>query len=858
MLLVPLLAVAQLDNVWVFGNQAGLDFNSGSPLAVSSQINGREASASVCDASGQLLFYTEGTFVWDQNGNLMPNGTDLTPIPFFSSGGIMISPTISTTQGAQIIPDPADPQQYYIFSLTAQETGTNSGRLYYSKVNMGLNGGLGDVIPGQKGILLDTFLFEKMSAVAGNRCNYWLMVCSQDLVFKAHEVTAAGVAPAPILSSVAIGLSGANFVVGSLVFSPDRYKMAATQSMGSVGINGASLYDFDPATGTVSNAISLQPLYGGGYGICFSPDNTKLYLNETTDSLYQYDLSIYTAAAIQASKIGVGMHGNYSQIKAGPDGKLYLVDGGSFPSVSLAAVNNPNIAGLGCGFVSGAVSLLPGSANHIGLPNPIPLLLRDTSITVHDAMAPCFSVNATIAAGTDGGFNYEWNTGATTPQLDVAAAGTYWVRYNMPPCDEYIDTIRFTLPYGVLPTITTVPACSGVNNGKAWAATFAGDTVYYHYTWLNGTGDTVSVTDTLHQAMAGNYMLYIHTVSCDTLLEVTVPEIVDSVAFSVSDTLACAGDLIDFQNTSGAHYTTFTWDFDDDQTGTVMNPAHSYDQSGSYRVRLTGAGARCADTAYMELIIDDPGALMFTADRKRICTGEYISFLPDTNTTMTRLDWSFGDGAYTNQTTSGVLQHAYDQAGNFSVMLTAHYRACPSTSVSDTVHVFPMPVVNLGGDTSLCLEGHAVVLRNLATTPDEPYQYLWNTGDTTAGLRVLQPGTYSLSIIAATLGCTSTDEIEVTKDCYTDIPNAFTPNGDGDNDYFFPRTELSKSVQHFKMQVMNRWGQLVFETGRIDGRGWDGRFNDKEQPVGVYIYLIDVVYNNGQQEKYTGNVTLIR
>src|SRR5690606_9996975 len=104
----------------------------------------------------------------------------------------------------------------------------------------------------------------------------------------------------------------------------------------------------------------------------------------------------------------------------------------------------------------------------------------------------------------------------------------------------------------------------------------------------------------------------------------------------------------------------------------------------------------------------------------------------------------------------------------------------------------------------------------------------------------------------------STETIEISKDCYIDIPNAFTPNGDGHNDYFFPRQLLSENVSQFRMQVFNRWGQLIFESDRPDGRGWDGRFNGKAQPTGVYLYRIDVTFSNGSKENYQGNMTLIR
>src|SRR5690606_24672397 len=101
------------------------------------------------------------------------------------------------------------------------------------------------------------------------------------------------------------------------------------------------------------------------------------------------------------------------------------------------------------------------------------------------------------------------------------------------------------------------------------------------------------------------------------------------------------------------------------------------------------------------------------------------------------------------------------------------------------------------------------------------------------------------------------ESIEISKDCYIDIPNAFTPDGDGHNDYFFPRQLLTEGVSRFKMQIFNRWGQLLFETSRLDGRGWDGNFNGKAQPTGAYLYRIEADFSNGQWEKYEGNITLL-
>jgi gliding motility-associated-like protein len=69
---------------------------------------------------------------------------------------------------------------------------------------------------------------------------------------------------------------------------------------------------------------------------------------------------------------------------------------------------------------------------------------------------------------------------------------------------------------------------------------------------------------------------------------------------------------------------------------------------------------------------------------------------------------------------------------------------------------------------------------------------------------------------------------------------------------------LSENVYKFKMVIYNRWGQEVFKTVSANGRGWDGKFNGQDQPMGVYVYRIDVSFSSGATESYTGNLTLLR
>jgi hypothetical protein len=131
--LSDLLAQKQ-NNVWYFGKKAGVDFNGIIPQPLpDGKMVASEACASIADKStGQLLFYTNGTDVWNRNHTLMPNGIGL------AGNG-------SSSQGVVIVPDPGDDLKYYVFTTDAFENRFRKG-LRYSMVDMRADSGRGDVI----------------------------------------------------------------------------------------------------------------------------------------------------------------------------------------------------------------------------------------------------------------------------------------------------------------------------------------------------------------------------------------------------------------------------------------------------------------------------------------------------------------------------------------------------------------------------------------------------------------------------------------------------------------------------------------------------------------------------------------
>jgi hypothetical protein len=367
----PLICIAQkYGNVWQFGEHAGIDFNSCNPIAITNGANsGFEGSASVCDTSGQLLFYTNSDTVWSKLHVAMPNG-------FLISSGGTLSQVI-------IISKPLSDSIYYVITTKIQAQGTLS--LRYHVVDMSQNGGLGDVVSSNN-ILSNLNITEQIAATYhSNGFDIWLMA-HEYLTnnFLCYLITSSGINNSPVVSGVGTPIPYCNSNTnarGEMKFSPGGTKVAINNNgSGDYPFSDVmELFDFDNNTGIVSNPINL-PAERGGFGLSFSPDNTKLYgatwkaLNFfITDSnkLFQFDLSSGNPITIANSKQilfgGPLLQQSFGAIKIGPDEKLYVAN---YNSTYLGVINSPNIAGTNCNYINNGF-YLGGQTSEYGLNNYI-------------------------------------------------------------------------------------------------------------------------------------------------------------------------------------------------------------------------------------------------------------------------------------------------------------------------------------------------------------------------------------------------------------------------------------------------------------------------------------------------------
>lgn len=123
-----------------------------------------------------------------------------------------------------------------------------------------------------------------------------------------------------------------------------------------------------------------------------------------------------------------------------------------------------------------------------------------------------------------------------------------------------------------------------------------------------------------------------------------------------------------------------------------------------------------------------------------------------------------------------------------------------------------------------------------------------------------EPGTFTYAVHGISdSGCSGYDtiNIEVLNNSELNIPNAFTPNNDGVNDYFQPVPIGNTYVNNFR--VFNKWGSMMYDVHPANGRAtWDGKWNGELQPPGVYVYLLDYTDNLGSIHQVTGTITLLK
>lgn len=413
--------------------------------------------------------------------------------------------------------------------------------------------------------------------------------------------------------------------------------------------------------------------------------------------------------------------------------------------------------------------------------------------------------------------------------------------------------------------------CPGTN-----ALTLSAPSGFADYLW--STGESTS-SITVNNPVAGTgYSVTITPSaggSCAITLFDTLREISIDPHFTYNGN--CLGSEVEFRDstsvTKGAEL-SWLWDFGDGTTSILQHPKHKFNAAGTYSVTLTvTAQGGCFSSVARDITLEKP---MEMPDPQCVLS------------TLTSIEvrWTSVEGAmqgYEVSETDGQTwmiwtDTTYTISGlNAGEKISFFVRAlgsppCGNTSTAGIqCYTLPCPktVLTVVPDTTINW-GDTVLVHAQADSGAGPYSYTWkpNIGTGPGPFMQVPKSSTTYSVTVSDLGapgCKVKKDIKIKvlpppppPECqyYCYVPSAFTPDGDGLNEEFSIQSDC---IQQFDMKIYNRWGQLAFHSQDVS-KAWNGKKENEGSlsPAGVYIYLLSLRDQKGQEYRQNGTVSLIR
>ncbi len=610
---------------------------------------------------------------------------------------------------------------------------------------------------------------------------------------------------------------------------------AFTSTPAGLNINGG--------TGAIDLSASTPNTYTVTYttaGICPDTMDVMVTINADEDATFSYSSA------------------SYCQSETDPTPTISGTSGGAFTSTP---------AGLNINGGTGAIDLSASTPNTYTVTYTTAGICPDTMdvmVTINANEDATFSYSAgnycqsdvdpipTISGTAGGAFTsspagLNINAGTGTIDLSASTPNTYTVTYTTTgACPDTMDvmvtinadedaTFSYSAASYCQSEADPIPTISGTSGG-AFTSTPAG---------LNINGGTGTID--LSASTPGTYsILYttpgpncVDTMSVNiTINNCSTPPV---AGFSASDSTLCIGDCISFTDLSTNSPTNWTWYFFGASTSNSnqQNPTNiCYNSAGSFDVALVVSNSGGQDSLFMSgfITVNSDPTVVANATSAAVCDGDSVTL---TGSGAVNYNWN-------NGVTDGVpfvptATNTYNVTGTDA-------NGC-SNSDMITVTVNALPTIVASNDTAICVGEEVMISASGGAT------YIWSNG-VNGQSQIVSPGSSTSYIVTGSdgNGCSSTDDVMVEIDnskCFN-IPNVFSPNGDGKND-----TWVIRGIEEYPdivVTIFNRWGGEMYKSNGYD-EPWDGTYNGTDSPSATYYYIIDL--GNGK-EPISGTVNIIR
>lgn len=539
-----------------------------------------------------------------------------------------------------------------------------------------------------------------------------------------------------------------------------------------------------------------------------------------------------------------------------------LVQGGVMPIQYLWDDPMAQTTPLASGLSAGSYTLIITDGNGCTLTQSASVETPDKILldSIVVSSITCFGADngsATVyASGGTGNLEYNWSNSSMTSSIFNLSADSYFVTITDENDCELESSIDIIEPEELVITAEAIPlTCFNSNNGMI-DVDVSGGSPAYTYEWSNN-----SKTEDIDSLEAGDYALTITDENgCSVAFAAEVSAPAEMVLSIQTSSPTCAGiENGSVMVTVNGGIPGYDYIWSNNITGTNQLNDLS---PGFYEVTVSDNN-NCTQTITTTIVPGPEISMEYILDYP-ICAGDdgALNIIP-----------LGGEPPYSTIINGFEYpgQLAFDNVppGNFSIELI-DANGC-SALIEDVVMEEAYPIeVDLGVDLEISI-GDSILLVPQVNFGAGALIYEWsvNNSDTYIScpncptIQALPEYSSNISLIVTDEnGCIGEDEIDVivdrTKGVY--IPNAFSPNGDGVNDYFTVYSREGGKIE--ELMVFSRWGEKVFTKTNFetntDRLGWDGTFKGQPLDAGVFVYWARISFTHGEEEFHEGNIKIIK
>ncbi|HTB30582.1 MAG TPA: gliding motility-associated C-terminal domain-containing protein, partial [Bacteroidia bacterium] len=462
--------------------------------------------------------------------------------------------------------------------------------------------------------------------------------------------------------------------------------------------------------------------------------------------------------------------------------------------------------------------------------------------------------NGTATANPSGGnapYTYSWSNGQTIQTATGLCAGSYTVNVTDNTGCSSSTTVTITSPLPLSTAITTNTIyCHNSCDGVA-IVNVSGGTSPYTYMVSSMSSNNTYYTDTISNLCPGvTYTITIEDSNKCTLIDSVLFNNPAPIAITNSITASSCNSVNDGSATTtitgGISPFTYLWS----NGNTTQNLANVL--SGTYTLTVKDlAGCIMTDTV---IVPSNHTVIAKAGNDTSICAKNPVTLNGDRSINAASYAWLQLPGL---NIISDTVTVTVTPSVTTSYILVVTNGGCTDTSTV-TITVNPPIAVNAGPTQSI-LPNQSVTIGGTPTAPSGS-TYLWIPSSGLSDSNVANPTatpsvTTTYTVIADNpFGCPGSDTVTVFVVPQIVVPDGFSPNGDGQNDYW--NIGFVNDFPGVVVEVYNRWGELLFRSVGYKNP-WDGTYQGKPVPVGTYYYIINL-HDPRFTQAYTGPVTILR